>query len=202
MKELIEIQKNLKAAKDEKNLFGNYNYRTCEGILEAVKPLLGECRLILADEMIQIGDRYYLKATAALNINGDIIASTGWARECQTKKGMDEAQITGAASSYARKYALCGLFLIDGGEDPDKGNNSKEVQKAKKKEPLEIEQELSTRITKFFNELRGDEESVKRLIQKWKDYLNEFNFSKKEIKDNIKNHFKRREEIYNKGDER
>lgn len=122
MKELIEIQTGLKAPKDKMNTFGGYKYRSLEGILEAVKPLLKAqgCVLIFNDEIVQLGDRYYLRTTATLtNSEGVSVSATAMAREAVTKKGMDEAQITGAASSYARKYALNALFAIDDTKDPD-----------------------------------------------------------------------------------
>ena len=120
---LLAVQNELKAPKDKKNTFGGYNFRSCEGILEAVKPLLQAQGLMLTikDEVVNIGDRYYVKATALLDdisSNGEI-AVTALAREEEAKKGMDASQITGAASSYARKYALNGLFLIDDTKDAD-----------------------------------------------------------------------------------
>lgn len=121
---LIEIQSTLNAPKDRKNYFGNYNYRSAEDILEALKPLLKaqDCTLKISDELVNIGDRYYIKATAEINDGTDKESSTGYAREEETKKGMDGSQITGASSSYARKYALNGLFLIDDGQDSDSTN--------------------------------------------------------------------------------
>lgn len=120
---LLAVQNELKAPKDKRNTFGGYNYRSCEGILEAVKPLLQEQGLMLTikDEVVNIGDRYYVKATVLLDdisSNGEI-AITALAREEEAKKGMDASQITGTASSYARKYALNGLFLIDDTKDAD-----------------------------------------------------------------------------------
>ena len=120
---LLAVQNELKAPKDKKNTFGGYNYRSCEGILEAVKPLLQEQGLMLTikDEVVNIGDRYYVRATVLLDdisSNGEI-AITALAREEEAKKGMDASQITGTASSYARKYALNGLFLIDDTKDAD-----------------------------------------------------------------------------------
>ena len=120
---LLAVQNELKAPKDKRNNFGGYNYRSCEGILEAVKPLLQEQGLMLTikDEVVNIGDRYYVKATVLLDdisSNGEI-AITALAREEEAKKGMDASQITGTASSYARKYALNGLFLIDDTKDAD-----------------------------------------------------------------------------------
>ena len=120
---LLAVQNELKAPKDKRNNFGGYNFRSCEGILEAVKPLLQAQGLLLTikDEVVNIGDRYYVRATALLDdisSNGEI-AITALAREEEAKKGMDASQITGTASSYARKYALNGLFLIDDTKDAD-----------------------------------------------------------------------------------
>lgn len=121
MKELIVIQEKLKAPKSQFNAFGKYNYRSCEDILEAVKPLLKETKsaLIITDKIIELGGRFYFIATVRLyNEDGTVIAeSEGCAREEETKKGMDASQISGAASSYARKYALNGLFCIDDAKD-------------------------------------------------------------------------------------
>lgn len=118
--ELSRIQKELKAPKGQFNKFGNYKYRSCEDILEAVKPLLGDCCLTISDDIVLIGDRYYIKATARLALsNEDFIENSAFAREAFDKKGMDESQITGASSSYARKYALNGLFAIDDTKDAD-----------------------------------------------------------------------------------
>lgn len=133
MKELIMIQQGLKAPKEQYNSFGKYHYRSCEDILEAVKPLLAEqaCTLIIQDEIVLIGERYYVKATASLsNSSGDNKTSIAYAREPIDKKGMDESQITGMASSYARKYALNGLFCIDDTKDADTMDNSSEGHSA------------------------------------------------------------------------
>lgn len=127
-KNLIKLITELKAPKSQRNNFGNYNYRNCEDILEAVKPLLDKYDLLLTitDEVALIGDRYYVQAIAKLfNTEGvEIASATAYAREADSKKGMDEAQVTGAASSYARKYALNGLFLIDDTKDADSEDNS------------------------------------------------------------------------------
>lgn len=122
MEILNTIQRMLKAPKGQRNTFGNYNYRSCENILEAVKPLLGEATLTISDEIVLVGDRYYVKATATLTCGKEEKSVSAYAREAVTKKGMDEAQITGAASSYARKYALNGLFCIDDTKDADTTN--------------------------------------------------------------------------------
>lgn len=123
---LIEIQAELKAPKSQYNKFGGYNYRNCEDILEAVKPLCAKHEIVplLSDEIIMIGDRFYIKATAKVTDGKEEIATTAFARESKDKKGMDESQITGSASSYARKYALNGLFCIDDTKDADFMDNS------------------------------------------------------------------------------
>lgn len=135
MKELIHIQSQLKAPKNQINKFGGYRYRSAEDILEAVKPLLNEvgCILTISDSIEAIGNRIYVRATARLqNKDGVIIEVSACAREEENKKGMDAAQITGAASSYARKYALNGLFCIDDTKDPDytQGSESKDKEEA------------------------------------------------------------------------
>lgn len=123
---LAYIQGNLNAPKSQYNSFGKYHYRSCEDILGAAKPLLKEAGavLILSDNITPIGERYYVQARATL-LTGkdDSITCTAFAREAMTKKGMDEAQITGSASSYARKYALNGLFAIDDTKDADATND-------------------------------------------------------------------------------
>lgn len=119
---LAAVQSELKAPKGQFNKFGGYHYRSCEDILEAVKPILKahDLALHLADEPAMVGERYYIKATATLtDFAGQQISSTAYARESLDKKGMDDSQITGTASSYARKYALNGLFCIDDTKDAD-----------------------------------------------------------------------------------
>lgn len=126
MKELIAIQSELKAPKSQFNKFGGYKYRKAEDILEAVKPLLNKqkCTLTITDDVVLIGNRIYVKATATIkNEKGECETTNGWAREEETKKGMDGSQITGASSSYARKYALNGLFAIDDNADSDTTND-------------------------------------------------------------------------------
>jgi len=129
---LIKIQSGLKAPKNQTNKFGGYKYRSAEDIMEAVKPLLNAYGyyLIVSDEIVQVGERIYVKATATLkNDEGVVYQSQAFAREEETKKGMDSSQITGAASSYARKYALSGLFCIDDTKDADATNDYKEDKK-------------------------------------------------------------------------
>ena len=122
-----DIQHKLKAPKGQYNSFGKYNYRSCEDILEGVKPLLKEhnLALLIDDEIVQIGERYYVKATAKITDGRECVSATAYAREPDTKKGMDESQITGATSSYARKYALNALLCIDDTKDADTMDNSK-----------------------------------------------------------------------------
>lgn len=122
MEELIKIQSELKAPKNKYNSFGKYSYRSCEDILEAVKPLLKKynCCMTITDDVFVAGDRFYIRATVTLvNKDGKNIIGVGLAREDKSKAGMSESQITGTASSYARKYALNGLFLIDDTKDAD-----------------------------------------------------------------------------------
>ena len=125
---LQQIQSELKAPKGQKNNFGNYSYRSAEDILSAVKPLLQkhEVSLIISDDIVGVEGRVYVQATATLWLSDKdcepLARSTGFAREALTKKGMDDAQITGSASSYARKYALNGLLCIDDTKDPDATN--------------------------------------------------------------------------------
>ncbi len=134
MKKLIEVQALLKAPKGQFNKFGNYNYRSCEDIIEAAKPLLNERGLLLtiSDTIVNIGDRFYVEATATVTDGEQTITTKAYAREEETKKGMDGAQITGAASSYARKYALNGLFAIDDNKDGDATNTHVKQNKAQK----------------------------------------------------------------------
>ena len=116
---LVFIQKSLSVPKNQRNDFGGFNYRSCEDILEAVKSLLGDCTIIVSDEMQEVGGRVYVKAIATLSDGEKSVSAQGFAREAISRKGMDDSQITGATSSYARKYALNGLFLIDDNKDAD-----------------------------------------------------------------------------------
>lgn len=117
---LNKIQKELNAPKSQRNNFGKYNYRSCEDILSAVKPLLDDNLVVtLCDDLVLVGDRFYIKSVAKITDGKESVENTAFAREQYSKKGMDEAQITGTASSYARKYALNGLFAIDDAKDAD-----------------------------------------------------------------------------------
>lgn len=137
MDKLVKIQAELKAPKSQYNSYGGYSYRNQEDILEAVKPLLLKygCVLTLDDSLFEMGGRVYVKATATIQDGGLVEAVSAFAREAETQKGMAEAQITGSASSYARKYALNGLFLIDDNKDPDTTNDhGKKPQNEQKKD--------------------------------------------------------------------
>lgn len=141
IEKLLAVQAELKAPKGQYNSFGKYKYRSCEDILEAVKPLLKKhgASITISDELVQIGNRIYVKATATFwnadGTGGVNIENTAFAREPDTKKGMDDSQVTGTASSYARKYALNGLLLIDDTKDADTDENRNEREgRAKKQE--------------------------------------------------------------------
>lgn len=120
---LVEVQNELKAPKGQFNKFGNYSYRSCEDILEALKPILNKVKAIvnISDEVVLVGERYYIKATVKFidAETGDVVEASAMAREEESKKGMDSSQLTGSTSSYARKYALNGLFAIDDTKDSD-----------------------------------------------------------------------------------
>ena len=129
MKVLQKIQSELKANKGQFNKFGGYAYRSCEDILEAAKPVLVQygASIVLSDEIVLIGDRYYVKATATLKTADESESTTAFAREAVARKGMGESQITGSASSYARKYALSGLFALDDTKDADTMDNRQQT---------------------------------------------------------------------------
>lgn len=143
---LLEIQAELKAPKNQRNTFGGYNYRSCEDILEAVKPITKKNKtvLIVTDEIVLMGDRHYIAATAVLSDTESegAVKAVAYAREPEVKKGMDSSQITGAASSYARKYALNGLFAIDDNKDSDTDENTAETNiKALNEDKEQLEEE-------------------------------------------------------------
>jgi hypothetical protein len=188
--ELARIQQELKAPKNMYNKFGNYNYRNAEGILEAVKPLLNGYALIINDEPVTVGDRYYIKATVALTNGEESVSATAYAREDEVKKGMDGCQITGACSSYARKYALNALLMIDDSKDSDSDELSPKNPKntpepIKKDAPATVttaatipNQELSpvmkyiADVMKDMREMRGvDHKENKRIFLAQRDAL-------------------------------
>lgn len=189
---LSEVQNKLKAPKNQRNTFGNYNYRSAEDILEAVKPILKENRLslVISDELVVLGnnnpivytetyydkdlkrentktivncgERYYIKATATIyDLDSDkTLSNTAFAREEETKKGMDGSQITGTASSYARKYALNGLFNIDDTKDADTDEYQKQIKEQPKKQAVS---KATKKQIELINELFNEEEIAKAL---------------------------------------
>ena len=174
MKELFNIQQVLKAPKNQRNTFGNYNYRSCEDILTAVKPYLNihHCTLTISDDMVFAGERYYIKATATLtNEEGEQVSTTAYAREAKEKKGMDDSQITGTASSYARKYALNGLFAIDDTKDADALNTNKEYTQASWKAEIERCNTLDElqMVWRSHRALQGDPDFIAMKDQKKKE---------------------------------
>ena len=179
MKELIIIQNKLKAPKGQLNKFGNYRYRSCEDILEALKPLLYEnkCTLIINDDIVSVGNRVYVKATVILkNESGEEISTTAFAREEETKKGLDSSQITGSTSSYARKYALNGMFCIDDTKDSDATNTGDKKDDNYNIAIQEVNgaQSLAelTRIYNTYTMLQSNKEFVSKLSEKRKTLEN------------------------------
>ena len=156
---LLSIQTELKAPKNQFNSFGNYNYRSCEDILEAVKPLCkkGNVLLTLSDTIKHVGERYYVEATATLyDVETDgCISVSAYAREEETKKGMDSSQITGAASSYARKYALNGLFNIDDTKDSDSTNEGEGKHKTSPKPKAEPKNDYQSQLKELMDNSKG-----------------------------------------------
>lgn len=151
--QLAQIQSGLKAPKGQRNTFGKYNYRSCEDILEAVKPLLQERGLVIliTDDIVQIGERYYVRATATIyDSEGSYISNSALAREELKRSGMDASQITGATSSYARKYALNGLFAIDDTKDADATNKGQDEPKPAKAtaQPVAFTDEIRQALAK------------------------------------------------------
>ena len=167
MKELLQIQSELKAPKGQFNAYGKYNYRSCEDILEAVKPILkkNNCTLLLSDSLIYVGERYYIKATATLvNAEGKSVSTEAYAREEETKKGMDASQITGASSSYARKYALNGLLCIDDNKDSDTTNTGDNTPAAPAKASKEDNAEVEKAIAEI-NAAKSKEELINAIAK-------------------------------------
>ena len=166
---LCYVQLNLKAPKSQYNRFGNYNYRNCEDIQEALKPLLKEmsAALVISDELIQVGEWYYIKATVIFfdADTGESISNTAYAREEDAKKGMDVSQVTGSTSSYTRKYALNGLFCIDDTKDADTLQGQKELQ-GKNPEPSKRISEQQANM--IFLELRRTGVGKKQLLRQYR----------------------------------
>lgn len=166
---LIAIQSELKAPKNQTNSYGGYKYRTAEGILEAAKPLLKAqgCTLIITDDILSIDGRFYVKATATISSEGESISTSAFAREEETKKGMDASQITGSASSYARKYALNGLLCIDDTEDADvtnTGESDEVLGRAVAAANNAASVEELTDIWNRYKEMFGEEKSFKQTV--------------------------------------
>ena len=157
MKELIKIQSELKAPKNQFNNFGKYKYRSAEDILEAAKPLLAKnnCIMTISDSIQEVAGRFYVQATATItNEDGQSVSVQAYAREDDKRSGMDASQITGACSSYARKYALNGLFLIDDTKDADTDEHQKQTtakpkKAAKKEEKDEMKEAILADIKKM-----------------------------------------------------
>lgn len=163
---LAKIQAELKAPKDLFNKFGNYHYRSAESILEAVKPLLDGAILTMCDDIVLVGDRYYIKATTTFTDGDFTLSTTAFAREPNDKKGMDDSQITGTASSYARKYALNALFCIDDAKDAD----TDEYQEQTKETKPAIKKTVVEYMALIDN--CEDEQAINRLFYEWsKVYL-------------------------------
>lgn len=152
---LVLIQTELKAPKNQRNNFGGYNYRSCEDIMEAVKPLLQKycVSLTVSDDIVAVGNRIYVKATATLSDGVNSIQNSAFAREAEVKKGMDDSQITGAASSYARKYALNGLFCIDDTKDADATNTHGKDEKTPAQKAQETRQANKLAFEERFNKM-------------------------------------------------
>ncbi len=188
---LLLIQQELKAPKGQYNSFGKYKYRSCEDILEAVKPICAKHKALLtvSDELVYMGDRYYIKATATLTNTEDtgvkiykheydeitnqpileVVTNTAFAREEETKKGMDGSQITGTASSYARKYALNGLFCIDDTKDADTDEFKKQEEKPEPKVSGILINAVKEAATKYAEIKNGNaDELIKYYLNKYK----------------------------------
>ena len=171
IEKLSRIQAELKAPKSQRNNFGNYNYRSCEDILEAVKPLLAREGLVLTitDSIEMVGNRYYVKATATVTDGEKQVTTSAYAREADVKKGMDDSQITGAASSYARKYTLNGLFCIDDTKDADTMDNRekpKAAPKAKAKAETGNKDMLIHSIATMAKELGANSDDLKEVMRR------------------------------------
>lgn len=170
MKELIKIQSELKAPKNQYNSYGGYKYRNAEDILEAVKPLLEkhDCIMTITDDILQVGNRTYIKATITLrNNDGEKVEVSAFAREDESRKGFDGAQLTGCSSSYARKYALNGLFLIDDTKDADTDEHQKQTAtKPKKATKKEEKDEMKEAILADIKRMQTRED----LTKIWRGY--------------------------------
>lgn len=155
------IQSEIKAPKGQFNKFGGYKYRSCEDIVEAAKPVLNKhgFALTLTDDIINVGGRFYVKATATISDGNETFSASAYAREEESKKGMDGSQITGAASSYARKYALNGLFAIDDTKDAD-ATNTHETEPKKEAKVVAEEDKAVLRQLIYDTDLTADEKEA------------------------------------------
>lgn len=165
---LTEVQNELKAPKSKYNSFGKYNYRSCEDILEAVKPILKSKRLAMTvkDDVFNIGDRFYIMATVTVFDceSEEKVTTTAYAREDADKKGMDGSQITGSSSSYARKYALNGMFAIDDTKDADSWNTHDKDRTVEKKEAERATEEQIAKLRALY---KGKEDKLTELLDKY-----------------------------------
>lgn len=178
---LTEVQNELKAPKSKYNSFGKYNYRSCEDILEAVKPILKAKRLAMTvkDDVFNIGDRFYIMATVTVFDceSDEKVTTTAYAREDADKKGMDGSQITGSSSSYARKYALNGMFAIDDTKDADSWNTHDKDRTVEKKEAERATEEQVAKLRALY---KGKEDKLTELLDKY-DITNPVQFKRMEI---------------------
>lgn len=174
---LMNIQSELKAPKNQRNNFGGYNYRSCEDIMEAVKPLLAKNGVVLTvcDDIEMLGNRVYVKAIATLTDGEDSIANSAFAREAETKKGMDDSQITGATSSYARKYALNGLFCIDDTKDADATNTHGKEDNQFQKEVAKDKAKATKEFNKKVEEYNKSPEGLKIRYESCYGYIKKLN---------------------------
>ena len=185
MKELIDIQRRLKAAKTQVNNVMRFSYRSAEDILEAVKPLLAEneCWLTLADDIALIGERYYVRATVTIhNTKGESETVTALAREAESKKGLDDSQVTGMASSYARKYALNGLFAIDDNKDADYISSKDDIDKAIEKVKAAKTADEVAAIWKDYPELKNNDTFRLLVTERGKELKKDLEKNKKNDK--------------------
>lgn len=177
-RKLIAVQQALRAPKSQFNEFNNFNYRSAEDILTAVKPILAEqgLSLVLSDTMEYIGERYYIRATATLSDGENEITATAYAREDESRAGMSESQVTGCSSSYARKYCLNGLFCIDDGKDSDSFNNKKDkdtqsIHIQNTRQTAETDEERRIRqVTEWYNQSINNPHLDKNELEKFKTY--------------------------------
>lgn len=169
LNKIVKIQSQLRAPKNQYNSFGKYNYRSQEDILEALKPLLEKEGVMqtITDHVRMIGDRYYIEASVSVRdvTSGEEMTVTAYAREPQSKKGMDESQVTGTASSYARKYALNGMWLIDDTKDADTDEHTYQQRSAKKSSPIQNKNDKQEDNRKWLNEGTQDWTNAEQKMQ-------------------------------------